>query len=79
MRTITKGAKGTEVSILQACLRMLQYVGKDGKPISITGTADDNLIYAINTFQRIQGAYGYQCGGGDSSFGPLCWARLLGV
>lgn len=79
MRTITKGAKGTEVSILQACLRMLQYTGKDGKPINITGTADDDLIYAINQFQIRQGKYGYACGGGDGSFGPLCWQRLLGL
>ena len=79
MNTITKGSKGTDVKILQSCLRMLQYVGKDGKALKITGTCDDNLVYAINTFQKIQGAYGYNCGSGDGSFGPLCWARLLGV
>ena len=79
MRTITKGAKGAEVSILQVCLRMLQYRGKDGKALNITGYADDNLIYAINQFQIIQEAYGFKCGSGDGSFGPLCWSRLLGV
>ena len=79
MKTIIKGTKGTDVSILQACLRMLQYIGYDGKPISITGYCDDNLICAINSFQKIQGIYGYDCGNGDSSFGPKCWARLLGV
>lgn len=79
MTTITKGTTGTDVKILQACLRMLQYTDADNKPIEITGKADSKLIQAVNKFQMIQGAYGYPCGNGDSSFGPRCWMRLLGV
>ena len=79
MKTVVKGSKGTDVSILQACLRMLHYTGADGKPIRITGTCDDNLVAAINKFQIDEGSYGYTCGNADGSFGPLCWQRLLGV
>ena len=75
-------SSGTDVYILQALLRALQYTGADGKPIDISGKADKNLIYAINKFQSVQRAYGYECGTNgknDSSFGGLCWKRILGV
>ena len=48
MTTITKGTKGTDVKILQACLRMLQYTDADNKPIEITGTADTKFIDRLN-------------------------------
>ena len=79
MNTITKGSTGTDVKILQACFRMLQMTDGNYKPIEITGRCDTSLVQAINKFQMIQAAYGYDCGNGDSSFGPKCWARLLGV
>ena len=77
-KTVVKGSAGTEVHILQTALRMLQYVGKDNKPIVIDGVCGDNTVYAINQFQKRQEAYGYSCGNGDGSFGAKCWARLLG-
>lgn len=79
---VKKGSTGTDVYILQAMLRALQYVGKDGKPINIDGSCGANTVYAINCFQSIQRAYGYECGTNgknDSSFGNACWKRLLGV
>ena len=79
MTTIKRGSRGEDVKILQACLRMLQYTGSNGKPIEIDGYAGENTIYAVNSFQITQEAYGYPCGSGDSSFGAKCWARLLGV
>lgn len=80
--TVKKGARGQDVVVLQAMLRALQYLGADGKAIEIDGYAGNNTIYAVNTFQTIQRAYGYECGTNgknDSSFGPRCWERLLGV
>lgn len=80
-KTIKKGSKGTDVYVLQAAFRMLQFTGLDGKPIEIDGVAGPDTIAAINRFQEIQRAYGCECGSNgknDSSFGPACWARLLG-
>lgn len=80
--TVKKGSKGQCVAILQACLRAMQYRGANGKPLEVTGVCDTNTVYAINQFQEVQRAYGVELGNNgvnDSSFGPKCWARLLGV
>lgn len=80
--TVRKGSRGNDVIVLQAMLRALQYLGADGKAIEIDGYAGNNTIYAVNAFQSIQRAYGYECGTNgknDSTFGPRCWERLLGV
>lgn len=79
MTTVKIGSSGTDVKILQACLRMLQYTGADGKPIEVDGYAGQNTIAAVNKFQMAQEAYGYPCGNGDGSFGSKCWQRLLGM
>ena len=80
--TVKLNSTGTDVFILQSLFRALQYVGEDGKPIDIDGHAGDNTVYAINTFQSQQRAYGYECGKdgkNDGSFGSACWKRILGV
>ena len=79
---VKKGSKGTDAYILQALLRALQYVGKDGKPIKVDGECGDNTVFAINSFQTTQRAYGRECGNNgknDGTFGATCWAILLGV
>lgn len=79
--TVKKGSKGTDVYVLQSALRMLQFVGSDGKPIDIDGICGDDTVRAINQFQEIQRAYGCECGTAgrnDGCFGPACWKRLLG-
>lgn len=79
---VQKGSKGTDVYILQSMLRAMQYLGLDGKPLDIDGVAGDNVVYAINSFQSVQRAYGYECGTNgknDGQFGNGCWNRLLGV
>lgn len=79
--TIKRGSTGTDVVVLQCVLRMLQYVGKDGKPIDIDGKCGINTVFAINTFQTVQRAYGFECGNNgknDGTFGRACWERLLG-
>ena len=76
------GSTGTDVYILQALLRAMQYTGGDGKPLDINGKCDVNTVTAINRFQTLQRAYGYECGTNgknDGSFGALCWKRLLGI
>lgn len=80
--TVRKGSRGNDVVVLQSMLRALQYLGADGKAIKIDGVAGANTMHAVNTFQTIQRAYGYECGTNgknDGSFGPRCWRRLLGV
>lgn len=80
--TVKKGSRGNDVIVLQAMLRALQYLGADGKAIQIDGFAGANTMHAVDTFQTIQRAYGYECGTNgknDGSFGPRCWERLLGV
>lgn len=79
--TVKNGSTGTDVYILQSILRMLQYRGKDGKPIDINGVCTENTVYAINTFQETQRAYGYECGTdghNDGMFGSKCWSALFG-
>lgn len=80
--TVKLGSTGRSVYILQSLLRAMQYTDQDGRALDITGTCDSRLVYAINRFQSIQRAYGYECGTkgkNDSSFGPACWNRILGV
>ena len=76
---VTRGSSGISVFILQALLRALQYTGADGQPIEVDGNAGDNTVFAINKFQEIQRAYGYECGTdgeNDGVFGMACWERL---
>ena len=82
LKAVKKGCTGTSVIVLQAMLRALQYLGADGKPLQIDGNCGDNTVHAINTFQTIQRAYGFECGKNgknDGRFGAECWKRLLGV
>lgn len=79
---VKDGSVGMDVVVLQSLLRALQFVGKDGKPIDIDGQCGLNTVFAINSFQKQQRAYGYECGyqgTNDGVFGQKCWARLLGV
>lgn len=80
-KTVKKNSNDSSVLVLQTVFRLMQYLGADGKPIEITGKCDANTVYAINTFQTKQRAYGVECGTNgknDSSFGPKCWSILLG-
>lgn len=80
--TVKRNSRGQSVVVLQSMLRALQYLGADGKAIVIDGFAGENTMHAVDTFQTIQRAYGYECGTNgknDASFGPRCWERLLGV
>lgn len=82
IKAVYEGCEGTSVAILQAMFRALQYLGADGKPIEIDGHCGKNTVYAINTFQTIQRAYGFECGKNgknDGRFGIKCWERLLGI
>ena len=81
MKTIKLGTTGEDVKVLQVVLSMMQYLGADGKPLVIDGVCSKNTVHAINTFQTVQRAYGYECGSNgknDGIFGQKCWERLLG-
>lgn len=79
LKTVKKGSIGQDVYVLQAVLRAIGILGKNGKPLAIDGHCGDNLIYAINQFQKIQNAYGNTAvGKQDSSCGSKMWACLLG-
>ena len=81
MIAVGLGDTGLSVFILQSMLRGMQYLGKDGKPLVIDGVAGKNTVYAINNFQRVQIAYGYDCGTKgkpNGIFGKKCWSLLLG-
>ena len=72
---------GYSVYMCQLALRMLGYLGSDGKPLSIDGDCGTKTVYAINMFQKTMIAYGYDVGTDgkpDGQFGPKCW-HLLGV
>lgn len=77
------GEKGERVTVLQCALRMLQIVGKDGKPIEPDGDFGANTQYGVNEFQERQQAYGCTCCntgcGKEGVFTVHCWERLLGV
>lgn len=76
---VKSGSKGTDVYICQAFLKSLGYLGADGKPLTVDGSCGANTIHAINRFQTVQRAYGYECGTNgknDSSFGSKCWRRV---
>lgn len=73
------GDSGELVAILQTILHILQFTGADGRPLAIDGNCGDNTVAAINKFQSVQRAYGYECGTdgkNDSIFGLACWARV---
>lgn len=81
-KTVKLNSTGPSVIALQSLFRAMQYRGADGKPLEITGVATADTVKAINEFQSIQRAYGYECGTNgknDGSFGPACWRRILGV
>lgn len=79
MKTVKKGSSGQDVYALQAVLRAIGILGKNGKPLTIDGTCGDNTVYAINQFQKIQNGYGNNAvGKQDSSCGAKMWACLLG-
>lgn len=79
MKTVKKGSKGQDVLVLQAVLRAIGILGKNGKPLVLDGSCGENLVYAINQFQKLQNAYGNTAvGRQDSSCGSKMWASLLG-
>lgn len=79
--TVRMGSEGVSVYVLQTVLRMLLFKGADGKPLVIDGSAGDNTVFAINSFQSTMRSYGYEVGSdgeNDGMFGEKCWKCLLG-
>lgn len=81
MQVIKKGSTGSDVKCLQVLLRSMGFTGKDNLPLSIDSSCGDNLIYAINAYQKMCISYGVDVGTNnkpDSSCGPKMWISLLG-
>lgn len=79
--TVKKGSIGVSVYVLQTVLRMLCFLGEDGKPLEIDGECGGNTVFAINSFQSTMRSYGYEVGTdgkNDGTFGKKCWKCLLG-
>lgn len=79
--TVRDGSVGVSVYVLQTVLRLLGYLGSDGRPLSIDGECGEKTVFAINTFQSTMRAYGYEVGTNgknDGAFGDKCWQCLLG-
>lgn len=74
--SVKNGTKGIDVLVLQSVFRCMEYVGKDGKPIEVDGVSGTNTVYAINTFKKLQKAYGANCGEPDGVFTRECWERI---
>lgn len=76
------GDEGLPVYLAQLALRLLQFRGADGLPLKCDGTFGDNMLEAVNSFQRTEIAYGLvevgTDGHPDGSFGTGCW-KVLGV
>lgn len=78
---VKDGSVGESVLALQLVLRLLGYLGVNGKPLAIDGEAGENTVFAINTFQTVMRAYGFEVGTdgqNDGVFGDKCWKCLLG-
>ena len=76
---VKKGDSGENVLVMQAFLYVLQYTGRNNKPIEIDGYCGDDTVAAINMFQETQRRYGYECGSNgknDGVFGAACWQRI---
>ena len=74
-------SEGVSVYVLQTVLRLLNFLGADGKPLAIDGVAGKNTVFAIDTFQTTMRAYGYEVGTNgenDGVFWNECWKCLLG-
>lgn len=73
VETVKRGSKGDSARLMQMLLRAREYVGADGKQLSLDGHIGDNSIFALLQFQRRQGL------ATDAICGPATWAKLLGL
>ena len=71
LTTLTYGARGEEVKTVQRLLNALNYVGANGKPLTVDGYLGDNVLFAINKLQN--DFLGYH----DGTVGQKTWNKLL--
>lgn len=75
--TVKNGSTGTDVIVLQTVLRLMMFLGKDGKQINIDGECGSNTVYAIKEFQKKAVATGHKIRT-DGTWDISCW-ELIGV
>ena len=67
---IQNGSVGSAVSVLQGCLDILGYVGKNGSSLDIDGEFGGNTAFALTNFQTAAGLTA------DGVCGTKTWAKL---
>lgn len=70
-RQLQKGDICVEVGMLQTLLKRLNYVGKNGKPLTIDNDFGGNVEYAVKNFQAAKGI------GQDGIVGAKTWDFLF--
>jgi len=67
---IQNGSVGAAVSVLQGCLDILGYAGKNGSPLDIDGEFGGNTAFALTNFQTAAGLIA------DGVCGAKTWKKL---
>ena len=70
-KQLQRGDICVEVGMLQTLLKRLNYVGKNGKPLTIDNDFGSNVEYAVKNFQAAKGI------GQDGIVGAKTWDFLL--
>ena len=63
--------------VMQTLLRGRGFKGKDGKELKLDGKAQENSIYAADAYMDARAAAGVDLGA-RGTWGPKCWADILG-
>jgi N-acetyl-anhydromuramyl-L-alanine amidase AmpD len=71
--TIKQGSQGKSVTLMQRLLRARGYKGKDGKALTLDGSAGTNTIHALKNYQKKAKLTQ------DGICGQATWKSLLGL
>lgn len=70
MTVLSYGSRGEEVKTWQRLMRELNFVGANGKPLTVDGIFGDNVLFATKQFQK-------QWGNPDGIVGKKSWTKAL--
>ena len=70
MTVLSYGSRGEEVKTWQRLMRELNFVGANGKPLTVDGVFGDNVLFATKQFQK-------QWGNPDGIVGKKSWTKVL--
>lgn len=75
--TLKIGSTGPDVVVLQSFLRSMQFVGKDGKRITVDGVYGANTGYAVYNFKQFCRFCGQKVTL-NTNCDSVTWALLMG-